>query len=77
MIENPNKEDLTPIIRGSVVLGNNNKYPFKRLSFDRKLKMLRVDIYTMLCLSQSIEFVKSRKMSTEIKQAVIKLVQKG
>ena len=41
----------TPIICGSVVDGNEVTYPFKRMSFERKLRMMKVEMYCTLLIS--------------------------
>jgi len=49
---NYNKDKtFTPIICGSVVDGNDHDFPYKRISFERKLRMMRVEIYCGLLLS--------------------------
>jgi len=41
----------TPIISGSVVDGGSSYYPFTRMCFERKLRMMRVELFATLLIS--------------------------
>ena len=41
----------TPIICGSVVNGVHYNYPFKRMNFERKLRLMRVELFGCLLIS--------------------------
>jgi hypothetical protein len=49
--EPTNKDMLTPTICGSVVDGGLSSYPFSRMKFQRKLRMLRLELFGTLCIS--------------------------
>jgi len=53
-----NKNMWAPQIRGSVVNGDQNVYPYQRLKFGRPLRMVRADVFATLAISQSILFLK-------------------
>ena len=61
---------LVPLICGSVVNKGNNQG-----IFDRKLKMMRASLFTLLSISHSREFTKSKLHSKFIKEAIIKFNQ--
>jgi hypothetical protein len=44
-------QTFTPIICGSVVDGNDHAFPYTRISFERKLRLMRVEIFCGLLLS--------------------------
>jgi hypothetical protein len=54
-----NKNISMPQIRGSIVNGNQNQFPYQRLSFNRKLRMLRADIFGALLCANSTIFLKT------------------
>ena len=45
------KQVYTPIISGSVVDGGSSYYPFTRMCFERKLRMMRVELFATLLIS--------------------------
>jgi len=47
----------TPIICGSVVDGGDQEYPYSRMNFERKLRMMRVELFATLSISESTNFV--------------------
>jgi hypothetical protein len=48
---------MTPIICGSVVDGGDQEYPYSRMNFERKLRMMRVELFATLSISESTNFV--------------------
>ena len=58
---------VAPFIVGSVVSGG----------FDRKLRMLRSDLFTLLSVSQSKFFVKECKQGDAIKKGIIQFTDKS
>ena len=49
----------TPIICGSVVNGVQNSYPYTRFNFERKLRLMRAELFALLLISNTACFVKS------------------
>jgi len=66
----------TPIIFGSVVGGNDHQFPYTKLSFERKLRMMRVELYSTLLISNSLNFIKSFHDSDDIKEAIVEFSNK-
>lgn len=60
----------TPIICGSVVNGTSQIYPFTRMGFERKLRLMRVELFTVLLICQTQAFVKSLQESEILMQGV-------
>ena len=50
----------SPIICGSVVDGGDYKYPYSRFNFDRKLRMIRCELFGALLVSASTHFVQKK-----------------
>ena len=47
----------TPIICGSVINGTDHNYPYNKMSFERKLRMMRVELFATLSISENMNFV--------------------
>ena len=63
-----NYKSMTPIICGTVV----NKSHYQK-TFDRKLKMLRCTLFSLLQICQSKEFItKKNEQTNSIKEGIIK-----
>lgn len=58
---------ISPFILGSVVNGG----------FERKLRMLRADLWTLLSISESCRFIKSTVQSDRLKKGVVKFTEKS
>ena len=58
---------IAPIIIGSIVNGG----------FSRKLRMLRADLFTLMSITQSKQFMKQRRNSTGIKTSVVNICRKS
>lgn len=54
-------DDIQPLICGTIVNG----------SFTRKLRMMRADLFSLLAVSHSAEFISNHKQTTAIKKGVI------
>ena len=59
-------KDIAPIICGTVVNGQ----------FERKLRMLRADIFCMLSVCNSIQFVKGMKVHRHIREGLLGMVKR-
>lgn len=61
-----------PEIRGSVIEGNEVNYPYQRIRYDRRLRMMGAKIYALLCVSESVHFIKTVNQARVIKSSAIK-----
>jgi hypothetical protein len=66
----------TPMIFGSVVGGNDHEYPYTKLSFERKLRMMRVELYSTLLITNSTNFIKSHQDTSDIKAGIVEFSSK-
>jgi hypothetical protein len=57
----------SPFILGTVLNGG----------FERKLRMLRCDLFGLLMVSESTRFISTTKQGDYIKRGVLKLTEKG
>jgi len=64
------------MIFGSVVGGNDHEYPYAKLSFERKLRMMRVELYCTLLISNSTNFIKSATDTGDIKAGIVEFSSK-
>lgn len=66
----------TPIIFGSVVGGNDHEFPYSKISFERKLRMMRVELYSSLLITNSTCFIKNHKDAHDIKAGIVEFSSK-
>jgi len=66
----------TPIIFGSVVGGNDHQFPYTKLSFERKLRMMRVELFSTLLISNSANFIRSAADTADIKEGIVEFSSK-
>lgn len=64
-----------PVICGSVVDGGDFKYPYSRFNFDRKLRMLRCELFGALLISSSTHFVKQKAHYRALQTGIVKMCQ--
>ena len=48
---------------GSVVNGNDHNYPYTKMSFERKLRMMRAELFSTLLISNSANFIAKKSDS--------------
>ena len=66
----------TPIIFGSVVGGGDHQFPFTKLSFERKLRMMRLELYSTLLICNSSNFIKNHADSDDVKSGIVEFSNK-
>jgi hypothetical protein len=66
----------TPIICGSVVSGGDHQFPYTKMNFERKLRMMRLELYCSLLITNSTNFIKSHTDSDDIKSAIVEFSTK-
>ena len=66
----------TPIICGSVVGGGDHQFPYSKMNFERKLRMMRLELYCSLLITNSTNFIKSHHDSDEIKNGIVEFSTK-
>jgi hypothetical protein len=64
-----------PIICGSVVDGGDFKHPYSQFNFDRKLRMLRCELFGALLVSSSTHFVKKKAHYRAIQAGIVKVCE--
>ena len=67
---------MSPIICGSVVDGGDLEYPFSRMNFERKLRMMRVELFTTLSISEQTNFIQNENDSLNIKEGIVEYSKK-
>jgi hypothetical protein len=65
----------TPIICGSVVDGGDHKYPYSRFNFDRKLRMIRCELFGALLVSASTHFVQKKAHYRALQSGIVKVCE--
>ena len=66
----------TPFICGSVVEGNDHEFPFTKMSFERKLRMVRLEMYCALLITNSTNFIQKACDSDDIKDGIVEFSNK-
>ncbi len=75
------KQMTTPIICGTMIRNNklqklrSDEKRITNITFHRKLRMMRADMFSLLCLATNSDFIKHPHTTTVIKKGVIKFIE--
>ena len=56
--------------------GNDHQYPYSKMSFERKLRMMRLELFSTMMITNSTNFINDHKDSVEIKQGIVEFSSK-
>jgi hypothetical protein len=59
-----------------VVNGTDHNYPYNKMSFERKLRMMRVELFSTLLITDSTSFIKKESESKLIKTGIVEYSSK-
>lgn len=72
----------TPLICGSIVKDNKvdsvwseRSQKITNLSFNRKLRMMRADVFSLYCCSMNSDFIKKPSVTHALKKSILKFLE--